>query len=178
MNKCIIFINFLIIFLISFNSSAHNATINIKAKLVEGTCEIEAANKVIDVDMGTGDAKGVQLLRPFGFKNFSIKLINCPESVNSAVVHFSSLDTGANDSKVYVNNQISRTAGGAGGFYLGIFDTQNNLIDLNTDNRISIPIGTGVQSIELKFRAAFIKYQDDYCYGNFKGSASFGIAYE
>lgn len=169
MNKYMLPIASILFCFLSFYSVAADVTINIKASVIEKSCEIVLEN--IAVDMGEANAKGVNVGETFAPKQFKINLQKCPASTTAAHVKLSA----PSGSSQYVEN--SGALGAAEGFAIAIYNDQNQLLDMR-DNLTDFVIDHNQDIIDLNFIAAFIKTNTNSTEGSFNAVASFEISYD
>lgn len=173
MNKTILSLFFLFMF-ISKISYSNQVTINISAKVIERSCTISSGSSDFSITLDTGDLRGKEIGTPFTETPFSISLEECPDNLSSAHIKF----TGESDlvmSNLLINS--NKTDAGAKGIAIGLYDTNNKNIDIQSNSN-SLVIDHKLQNNIFKFYAYYVKTSNNYSAGKITSVANFELSYD
>jgi major type 1 subunit fimbrin (pilin) len=156
------------------NANAADGTVNFTGEIIDQACTVDiGSNNTMTVDLGrvartsfqsTGDESDTT--------KFTIRLINCPASVNAAKVKFD----GAND----LNNSdllaITQTGMQAEGVAIKLMTADKALLGLNQVNSYSYPLFSTADN-NLDFYAAYKSTQASVVAGPANAVANFTVNY-
>lgn len=174
MNKYLLCVSGLLGLIIGSVSQADQVTINISAKVLDKTCTLSPATSNFLVEMVSADLRDVAVDQPIGNTPFEINLTDCSKSTSSVNVKFTGTSSAYSSSLLQIDNTV---AGAAKGIAIGIYDTDQNRIMLNTGQK-TFQI-TNFDKMALGFIASYVKTNtSDYSAGKVTAVANFEIAYE
>lgn len=173
MNKLILLTSSL---LIAFPkvSFSEQVTINISASVIERSCTISNDSLNSTITLQAGDLRGSKVGIPFSATPFSISLIDCPDNISTAHITF----TGDSD-KTMANllKNADETDTGAKGIALGLYDLNNNNIDIS-NNKTTLTINHTLSKNTFNFLAYYVKVNSIASAGKIISVADFELAYD
>ena len=173
MNKLVVFYVIMLMFLPT-QSFGEKVTININADVIERSCTISDSSLNKTVSLQSGDVRNSSIGVPFAGSKFTISLESCPENISSVNIIFK----GETDS---VMNTLLKNSGdtesSAKGIALGLYDSDNNKIDINKNiNTLEINHGLSINTYD--FFVRYIRVSDTYSPGEVLSVANFELSYD
>ena len=173
MNKILLFSLSLLMALprVSFSE---RVTININASVLERSCTIVNESLSLTINLQGGDLRQSRIGVPFAGTSFSIKLNDCPENISSAYITF----TGESDTTMdNLLRNIDKTEMSAQGVALGLYDSDNNNIDIKNNKEI-LNIEHDLATQIFNFSAYYVKTNDSAVAGKILSVIDFELAYD
>ena len=173
MNKFLLHIFFLSL-IYPITSFSEEVTININASVVERSCTISSESLNSTIRLPIGNLREKKVGEAFGGKSFSISLIDCPNNISSAHITF----TGEGDSTMgnFLRN-IDETNSAATGIALGLYDTDNNNIDIR-NNKQTLTVDHSLNKNTFDFLAYYVKVNNSPTGGKVISVADFELSYD
>ncbi|QZY66513.1 fimbrial protein (plasmid) [Providencia rettgeri] len=172
MNKII---KYLIVFMfLPSLSLSEQIKININAIVIERSCTISNNSINLLVTLDSNDLKEKWVGIPFTKTPFSIVLENCPKDISSAHITF----TGESDTTMtnFLKN-LDKTSSSANNIAIGIYDSNQNVIDLN-NNLTTLDVDHSLVNNVFRFYASYIITSNNPSAGKVISVANFELSYD
>lgn len=154
------------------NTLAADGTIDFTGEIIDNACELAAGSDALKVNLGKVSKTALPSTgSTAAATKFTIKLINCPATINNATVKFDA-DSYLGDDTVIALRKDTGVATGVG---IQITDDTNTVVPLFTASK-AYALKTGVEN-NLDFRARYIAKSDTVTVGPANGNATFTINY-
>jgi len=155
-------------------SMGERVTIKINASVIERSCTISNSSVNSTVDLQPGNLRASKLGAPFSGTRFSVNLENCPDNISSAYIQFKG-ESDPEMSNLLKNTSTTDTS--ARGIAVGLFDEDNNNIDVR-NNKINLKIDHGTPVNEFSFFAYYVRVNNNSSAGKVLSVANFELSYD
>jgi major type 1 subunit fimbrin (pilin) len=178
------------------SAMAADGTLNFTGKITAASCSItggagstvtgEKGNQNIAVDLGTVSADALGGTAGGGIAagtaiNLNLDCGNTATDLTTVKVKFDPLAGSGSDAK---NNKLLKTTGTAKGVGIGIYNTDNTLLNLAANETFDAPLvktGEGAETVyiaSLNMRAGYVANGDKIDAGTANGTLPFTLTYE
>jgi len=150
----------------------YDVLISVTGSIIGNTCDVATDAKTLSVPLGTIGSGQFRTAGGMGNVKswFTLSLQNCGPTFTGAKVRF----TGTPDP---ANAQWLKTAtGGASGVALALFDSDDQLVPLNTQTKFYGQ--AGASEVEMKFYARMIATQSSVGTGDVSATATWLVEYQ